>query len=126
MMRSVSVVEYSWAASNTSRVVPEGMWTVLGVAFPINLLTSLMLPNVPLAITASFPLLEPKLLKSLGLSPLLARYLAAGEFLGMEPAGEMWSVVTESPRLRRTWADLMGRLVGSSGVIPAKNGGCLM
>merc|ERR1712123_401249 len=58
--------------------------------------------------TASFPLLDPKELKSLGDSPLLARYL---------PAGEMWSVVTESPRCRRTWADLIGFLVGRSVVM---------
>lgn len=30
--------------------------------------------------------------------PLLARYLAAGLVLAMLPAGEIWSVVTESPK----------------------------
>ncbi len=34
--------------------------------------------------------------------PLPARYLAAGLFLAMLPAGEMWSVVTESPRFSNT------------------------
>merc|ERR1719206_1504185 len=68
--------------------------------------------------TASFPLLDPKELKSLGERPLLARYLAAGEFLGMEPAGEMWSVVTESPRCSKAWADLIGCLTGRSAVSP--------
>jgi len=37
-------------------------------------------------------------------NPLLARYLAAGLVLAILPAGEMWSVVTESPRLRRAYA----------------------
>ena len=36
------------AASKTSRVMPEGMWTVLGAALPRNLLTRRMLPKVPL------------------------------------------------------------------------------
>ena len=40
-------------------VSPEGMWMVLGPAFPINLFTSLMLAKVPRAITASFPRRDP-------------------------------------------------------------------
>ena len=88
-MRSVPVWAYSWAASKTSRTFPDGMWIVLGAALPMNLLTRRMLPNVPLAMMASLPLLDPKLLNSRGDNPLLARNLAAGEVLGMEPAGEM-------------------------------------
>ena len=42
--------------------------------------------------------------------PREARYLAAGEFLAMLPAGDMWSVVTLSPRKRRQAASLI--LVG--------------
>lgn len=34
--------------------------------------------------------------------PLEARKRAAGELRAMEPAGEMWSVVTESPRFSKT------------------------
>ena len=34
--------------------------------------------------------------------PRLERYLAAALFLAMLPAGEMWSVVTESPRFSNT------------------------
>merc|ERR1712013_39696 len=64
----------------------------------MNLFTRRILPKVPLAITASFPLLDPKELKSLGERPLLARYLAA---------------------------DLIGCLTGRSAVMPEKKGGCL-
>ena len=46
--------------------------------------------------------------------PFSARYLAAGEFLAIDPAGEMWSVVTESPRLRRTRASTIGLISGNS------------
>ena len=74
-------------------MLPEGMSSVLEAALPMNLFTRRMLPKVPLAMTASLPRLEPKLLKSLGESPLLARNLAAGEVRAMEPAGKMWSVV---------------------------------
>lgn len=34
--------------------------------------------------------------------PLAARKRAAGEFRAIDPAGEMWSVVTESPKLSNT------------------------
>jgi hypothetical protein len=40
-------------------------------------------------------------LKSSGLTPRSARYRAAGLFFAIFPAGEMWSVVIESPTLRR-------------------------
>ena len=36
--------------------------------------------------------------------PLEASILAAGEFLAIDPAGEIWSVVTESPKFRITRA----------------------
>lgn len=35
---------------------------------------------------------------------MLSRYLAAALTLAMLPAGEMWSVVTLSPRNSRAWA----------------------
>lgn len=47
---------------------PEGLWIVLGAALPMNLLTSLILANVPRAITASFPRREPYELNSRGAS----------------------------------------------------------
>lgn len=49
-------------------VSPEGLWIVLGAALPMNLLTSLILANVPRAITASFPRREPYELNSRGAS----------------------------------------------------------
>jgi len=39
--------------------------------------------------------------------PLPARYLAAGLFLAILPAGEIWSVVTESPKFNNTHASFI-------------------
>ena len=41
----------------------------------------------------------------------------------MAPAGEIWSVVTESPRLRRARALEIFETGGKSRVIVSKNGG---
>jgi hypothetical protein len=42
----------------------------------------------------------------------------------MEPAGEMWSVVIESPSLARTRAPVIGSAAAAgSSPIPSKNGG---
>jgi muramidase (phage lysozyme) len=46
--------------------------------------------------------------------PLPPKYLAAGLFLAILPAGEIWSVVTESGRLSNTWASLIPSILGSS------------
>ena len=46
--------------------------------------------------------------------PLAARYLAAGLFLAILPAGEIWSVVTESPRKSSACASSMTTGGGSS------------
>jgi hypothetical protein len=42
----------------------------------------------------------------------------------MEPAGEMWSVVIESPNMPSTRASVTGRTPGGVIVMPAKYGGC--
>lgn len=47
-------------------VWPEGMCNVLGPGLPMNRFWSLMLANVPLVITASFPLRAPYELNSRG------------------------------------------------------------
>lgn len=47
-------------------VWPEGMCKVLGPGFPMKRFWSLMLANVPLVITASFPLRAPYELNSRG------------------------------------------------------------
>lgn len=49
-------------------VWPEGMCKVFGPGLPMNLFCSLMLANVPLVITASFPLRAPYELNSRGVS----------------------------------------------------------
>src|SRR5947207_817889 len=44
----------------------------------------------------------------------------------MSPAGEMWSVVTESPTKTRQRAPLIGRAGGGSSLMPSKKGGFWM
>ena len=53
------------------------------------------------------------------------RYLPASDSSVKDPAGEMWSVVMESPRLASTKALSMFFIAGSS-YISSKNGGFLM
>ncbi len=60
----------------------------------------------------------------MGCTPCDTRYLAAGLVLAMSPAGEMWSVVTESPSSARQRArgDVGDRPCGVI-VMPSKYGG---
>ncbi len=81
---------------------PLGRWTVQSPSFSgTSALRSLGLPNVPRIITSWFPRRAPKVLKSRGSTPSDIRCCPAGAPRGMLPAGEMWSVVTESPRMVR-------------------------
>jgi len=80
---------YNYAASNIGIAVLVGTCIVLGPTLSIILFMILVLANVPLAITSSFPLLDPYELKSAFSTPLLYKYLAAGEFIAIDPAGEM-------------------------------------
>ena len=82
-----------------------------------------MLPKVPRIITSWLPRRLPNELKSLGSTPLLMRYSPAGELTGMTPAGEIWSVVTESPSTASARASMMSVTPGASGVRPSKKGG---
>ncbi len=59
--------------------------------------------------TSWLPRREPKVFQSTCSTPCSLRYRAAGPFLGIEPAGEMWSVVTESPSTASTRAPVMSR-----------------
>lgn len=65
-------------------------------------------------------------MKSTCLTPLSVRYLAAGELLAILPAGEIWSVVIESPKLQRTYALLMFFNLGNCKSVDWKNGGLWM
>jgi len=49
----------------------------------------LVFAKVPLAIISSLPLLDPYVLKSLTYTPFDIKYLAAGEFLAILPAGDI-------------------------------------
>src|SRR5215211_1422180 len=57
--------------------------------------------KVPRIMTSWLPRRVPYWLKSLGSTPWSSRYFPAGEFGRMLPAGEMWSVVIESPKSPR-------------------------
>ncbi len=56
-------------------------------------------------------------------TPLVCRYWPAGLSALIEPAGEMWSVVTESPSLASTRAPAMSATGVVSSVMPSKYGG---
>src|SRR5215475_12495702 len=82
-----------------------------------------MLANVPRIITSWLPRRDPYELKSFLSTPCSARYLPAGESALMEPAGEMWSVVTESPSFARTRAPEMSETADGVACMPSKYGG---
>ena len=56
-------------------------------------------------------------------TPWSARYFPAGLSALIEPAGLMWSVVTESPSFARTRAPSMSSTGVVSIVMPSKYGG---
>lgn len=105
---------YLSATSYTVETSPDGICLVIGPTLSTNLFTILTFPKVPLAITRSFPLLAPYELNSFSSTPLEINHLAAAEVLAIFPAGEMWSVVTESPKSTRQWASLTTGSAGSS------------
>src|ERR1700750_2041935 len=86
-------------------------------------LRSLMLANVPRIITSWLPRREPYGLKSLRSTPCPVRYSPAGLSVLIAPAGEIWSVVTESPSLASTLAPRMSVTGSGSAGIPSKYGG---
>ena len=83
-------------------------------------------PNVPRIMTSWLPRREPKVLKSIGCTPRPNRYVPTGSFFGIAPAGEMWSVVTESPSTANTRAPRMSSSAGACAFMPTKNGGFAM
>src|SRR3954466_5698164 len=82
-----------------------------------------MLANVPRIITSWLPRREPYELKSRRSTPCSVRYRPAGESGLIELAGEMWSVVTESPSFASTRAPEMSRTGAGSACMPSKYGG---
>src|SRR3954454_21015493 len=99
-----------------SRVTPP---SVPGTSW----LRSRMLANVPRIITSWLPRRDPYELNSCRGTPWSARYLPAGESGLIELAGEMWSVVTESPSLASTRAPEMSATGVGSADMPSKYGG---
>ena len=82
-----------------------------------------MFANVPRIITSWLPRRAPYELKSFFSTPCSTSHLPAGLDAGMLPAGEMWSVVIESPSIASTRAPVIGRMPGGSIVMPSKYGG---
>ena len=72
-------------------------------------LRSRMFANVPRIITSWCPRRAPYELKSRGATPCAWSHWPAGDHAAIDPAGLMWSVVTESPRSARTRAPSMSR-----------------
>ena len=89
-------------------------------------LRSRMLAKVPRIITSCWPRRAPYELNSSGPTPCAWSHWPAGDQAAIEPAGEMWSVVTESPRTARTRAPPMSVIGSGSGRSPSKNGGRAM
>ena len=85
-----------------------------------------MLAKVPRTMTLSLPRRAPKELKSRFSTPFDLRYAPAGPFSVMSPAGEMWSVVIESPSTARTCAPTRSWTGLGSRVRPWKKGGSWM
>ena len=84
---------------------PSGKCTVKPPSVPgSNKFFSRRLPKVPRVITRSLPRRAPKELKSCGCTLFSIKYRPAGLSAWMAPAGEMWSVVTESPSQSSTRA----------------------
>ena len=86
---------------------------------------SLTLANVPRTMTSWLALRDPYELNSAGATPLDLRYLPASVPSAKDPAGDMWSVVMESPSFARHLALTMFLLSGSSSM-SSKNGGLRM
>src|SRR4051794_14979517 len=86
-------------------------------------LRSRMLANVPRIMTSWLPRRDPYELKSRRSTPCSARYWPAGESGLIELAGEMWSVVTESPSLASTRAPEMSATGVGDAAMPSKYGG---
>ncbi len=79
-----------------------------------------MLAKVPRIITSWLPRRLPYELKSLRATWWLSRYSPAGLSALIEPAGLMWSVVTESPRIASGLASTMSTIGTGSIVMPSK------
>mmetsp|Transcript_6420 Transcript_6420/g.7200 ORF Transcript_6420/g.7200 Transcript_6420/m.7200 type:complete len:251 (-) Transcript_6420:1709-2461(-) len=119
---------YSIAASKIDSFLPVGKWIVYGPVWPSPtiLLPRRVFAKVPRTMIRSFPRREPYVLKSLRSTPDSCRKRAAGESFAMLPAGEMWSVVMESPNTHSTAASLITVCGSGSRFMPAKYGGLWM
>src|SRR5699024_7952855 len=82
-----------------------------------------MLAKVPRIITSWFPRRDPYELKCRGVTPFSCKYCPAGISLAIAPAGEIWSVVMESPKYPSTRKLFKGLMESASFDKPSKNGG---
>src|SRR3954466_7455397 len=102
---------------------PDGWGVVYGPSFSARFLTSRIFPDVPRIIASWWPRRAPYELNCSGLAPCSCSHVPAGLHAGIVPAGEMWSVVTESPRTAKARAPTTSVTSAGSGDRPSKNGG---
>ena len=119
-----ALVEVALDASKIVISSPLGRCTVHVPRCPgTSRLRSRTLANVPRTITSWLPRREPYELKSLRSTPCSIRYGRPGESGLIAPAGEMWSVVTESPTMTRQRAPRRPRPAGSAACRRSTAGG---
>src|SRR5581483_3281714 len=123
-INGVASARYRCAASKIVISSPLGTCTVHVPSEPgTSRLRSRTFANVPRTSTSWLPRREPYELKSERATPWSCRYVPAGESGLIEPAGEMWSVVTESPSETRQRAPEMSPTVPGSRDMASKYGG---
>src|ERR1700731_777459 len=110
---------YFTEASKIDMISPLGKCVVIPPSEPgANWLRKRTLANVPRTITSWLPRREPYELKSLGDTPCSCRYFPAGLLALIEPAGEIWSVVTLWPSFASTRAPVISfTAAGRAGIL---------
>src|SRR6476646_7094363 len=118
---------YFTEASKIDMVCPLGKCLVMPPSEPgASWLRRRTLANVPRTITSWLPRREPYELKSLGGTPCSCKYFPAGLLALIDPAGEMWSVVTLWPSFASTRAPLISLTAAGRAGILSKYGARLM
>ena len=97
----------AWRRRRSTSARRVGWNVVKGPSRSASALRSRMLPKVPRIMTSWWPRRAPYELNSAGVTPRSWSHWPAGLQAGMTPAGEMWSVVTESPSTASTRAPRM-------------------
>ena len=103
---------------------PDGWYAVRPPSVPgTSSLRRRMFANVPRTITSWLPRRAPYELNSRCTTPCSSSQRPAGPSGWITPAGEMWSVVIESPSTASARMPLMSVRSRGSAAMPEKNGG---